>query len=207
MFDWITDLIDNAGYTGIAALMFLENTFPPIPSELIMPAAGYDASVGRLSLPLVILSGAFGSLCGNMFWYGIGRWIGGDRLKRWASRHGRWLTIAPADVDKIDAWFARSGAKAVLIGQVIPSVRTLISVPAGMTRMAPTRFLLFAAIGTLVWTSALALAGYRLGSNFNEVGTYLNPITNVVLGAVVIVYFYRVLRWKGQAGEEPREHG
>ncbi|HEY0447226.1 MAG TPA: DedA family protein [Allosphingosinicella sp.] len=203
MFDWITSFIDRASYLGIALLMFLENLFPPIPSEVIMPAAGYDASAGRLSLPLVIIAGSLGSLCGNMFWYGVGRWVGGERLKRWAGRHGRWLTIAPSDVDRIDDWFKRHCGKAVLIGQVIPSVRTLISVPAGMFRMAPARFLLFAAIGTLVWTSALAFAGYGLGANFKEVGTYMNPITNGVLVLIVLVYFYRVITWKGG----PREQG
>jgi membrane protein DedA with SNARE-associated domain len=203
MFDWITSFIDSAGYFGIAVLMFIENLFPPIPSEVIMPAAGYDASAGRLSFPLVIISGSLGSLSGNLFWYGVGRWIGGERLKRWASRHGRWLTIAPSDVDRIDDWFKRHCGKAVLIGQVIPSVRTLISVPAGMFHMAPVRFLVFAGIGTLVWTSALAYAGYALGAHFKDVGTYMNPITNVVLGLIVLVYFYRVATWKGA----PRKDG
>jgi membrane protein DedA with SNARE-associated domain len=196
MFDWITSFIDRAGYFGIALLMFLENVFPPIPSEVIMPAAGYDATVGRLSLPIVIIAGATGSVGGNLFWYGVGRLIGGERLKRWAGRHGRWLTIATQDVDRVENWFERHCGKAVLIGQVIPSVRTLISVPAGIFRMSLSRFLLFASIGTVVWTGALAFAGYTLGSRFEEVGTYMNPITNGVMALIALVYLYRVVTWK-----------
>jgi membrane protein DedA with SNARE-associated domain len=176
--------------------MFLENVFPPIPSELVMPAAGYAASVGRLNLPLVIVSGAIGSVGGNLFWYSVGRWIGGERLKRWADRHGRWLTLRAKDVDWIDNWFKQHCGKAVLFGQLVPSVRTLISVPAGMFRMSPKRFLLFAGIGTTIWTSGLSFAGYSLGNNFDDVGSYMNPITNAVMTILVLAYLYRVVTWK-----------
>lgn len=195
MFDWVVEVVDGAGYLGIAFLMFLENLFPPIPSEVIMPAAGYDAAKGDLSLPLVILSGGLGSLAGNMFWYGVGRWIGGERLRRWSSRHGRWLTIAPTDVERVEKAFLRHCSKAVLAGQLIPTIRTLISVPAGMFRMAPMRFLLFAGVGTFLWTGGLAFAGHTLGTRFAEVGNYMNPITTGVLLLIVAGYIYRIITW------------
>lgn len=196
MFDWVISVVEGAGYAGIAVLMFLENLFPPIPSELIMPAAGYGAAGGELSLPLVILSGGFGSLAGNMFWYGVGRWIGGEQLKSWSARHGRWLTIAPADVGRVERAFLRRCSSAVLFGQLVPTIRTLISVPAGMFRMRPTRFLLFAGVGTLLWTGGLALAGWILRARFADVGAYMNPITTGVLVILGVGYVYRIATWK-----------
>ena len=103
VFDWITGIVDRTGYLGVALLMFAENLFPPVPSELIMPLAGFAAARGDLSLPLVLAAGVAGSLAGALFWYWIGRKVGADRLKRWAGRHGRWLTLSPGDVDEADA--------------------------------------------------------------------------------------------------------
>src|SRR3546814_7553399 len=107
MFDWITGLVEDGGYLGVAALMLAENLFPPIPSELIMPLAGFAAARGDLNIILVVASGAAGSLLGAVFWYAVGCWLGSERLKRWAGRHGRWLTLAPDDIDKAVAWFDR----------------------------------------------------------------------------------------------------
>ena len=132
MFEKIVQFLEEAGYLGIALLMFLENLFPPIPSELIMPLAGFEAARGTKSLPLVILSGSAGSIAGALFWYYVGKWIGARRLKAWAGRHGRWLTLKPSEVDKVDAWFDRHCAEAVFLGRLVPTVRTLISVPAGI---------------------------------------------------------------------------
>src|SRR3546814_5794331 len=129
MFDWIVAAIERTGYLGIALLMLAENLFPPIPSELIMPLAGFTAAQGNLSFPLLVAAGTTGSLLGAVFWYIIGRWLGCDRLKRWADRHGRWMTMSPEDVDKAAEWFGRHAGKAVLFGRLVPAVRTLLSVP------------------------------------------------------------------------------
>ena len=196
MFDWVTELIDRLGYAGMALLMFAENIFPPIPSEIIMPAAGYEAGQGNLALPGVILAGLAGSLAGALFWYGIGAWVGDERLKAWAGRHGRWLTMTPRDVDRADRWFDRHCGWAVSIGRLIPAVRTLISVPAGIFGMALPRFLLFSAIGSAVWTTALALAGYQLRRNYAAVGDYLDPVSNAVIAMLIAIYVVRVVRWK-----------
>ncbi|MBR0551756.1 DedA family protein [Stakelama marina] len=196
MFNAITHLLDQLGYVGIALLMFLENVFPPIPSELIMPLAGFDAARGDMNIFLVILSGSIGSLAGATLWYFIGRWIGEDRLKRWAGKFGRLLTLSASDVDHVNTWFDRHNEKAVLIGRLVPAVRTLISVPAGLFEMRLDRFLLFSSIGTVAWTTILTLAGYFLGEKYRLVQGYLNPVSNVIVGGIVAYYLYRVITWK-----------
>lgn len=201
MHDWLTGFLEGGGYFAVAALMLLENIFPPIPSEVIMPLAGYSAGKGELSLPLVILAGTFGSVLGTLPWYGIGHWIGVKRLEAWSRKHGRWLTLGPDDVEKAQDWFGKHCTKAVLFGRLIPAVRTLISVPAGVAGMPLPSFLLFSAIGSLVWTGALAGAGSVLGENHEAVERYLGPVTNVILGGLVIGYLYRVIRWKGNTGK------
>lgn len=196
MFDRIIEFLNGAGYFGIAALMFLENLFPPIPSEVIMPSAGYSAGQGRLSLWGVIVAGTAGSVAGALFWYYIGKWIGADRLRRWAGRHGRWLTLAPRDIDRVDRWFDRHCGKAVFFGRLVPALRTLISVPAGVFGMGLPRFLLFTTLGTALWTTLLAGAGYLLQGQYRVVADYLNPATNIIVGLAVAAYLYRVATWR-----------
>ena len=198
MFDWIVAVLDRAGYPGIALLMFLENVFPPIPSELIMPLVGFTAARGEFSLPLAVLSGTFGSLAGALLWYWIGLRFGRARIERLAERHGRWLTLTPADIERASAWFARHGGTAVLIGRLVPTIRTLISVPAGLHRMPAGLFLLYSGIGTLGWTGLLTAAGYVLEARYQDVSAYLNPISTVVVVALLLWYFWRVVTFKPQ---------
>lgn len=196
MFDSIIEFLNGAGYLGIAALMFLENLFPPIPSEIIMPAAGFGAGQGRLSLLGVIVAGTVGSVAGALFWYYVGKWIGADRLRRWAGRHGRWLTLAPNDLERVDRWFDRHSGKAVFFGRLVPALRTLISVPAGVFGMGLPRFLLFTTLGTALWTALLAGAGYLLEGQYRIVAAYLNPVTNIIVALAIALYFFRVVRWR-----------
>ena len=196
MFTWITNLLDQLGYAGIALLMFLENVFPPIPSELIMPLAGFDAQRGDLNVVLVVLSGSIGSLAGATVWYYVGRWVGEDRLKRWAGRHGRLMTLSRSDVDRVNRWFDQHSEPAVFFGRLVPAIRTLISVPAGLFEMSLGRFLLYSGLGTVLWTAALTAAGYLLGSQYKAVATYLNPASNLIVGVIVVFYVYRVITWK-----------
>ena len=198
MFDWIVAVLDRAGYPGIALLMFLENVFPPIPSELIMPLVGFSAARGEFSLPLAVLSGTFGSLAGALLWYWIGLRFGRARIERLAERHGRWLTLTPADIERASAWFARHGGTAVLIGRLVPTIRTLISVPAGLHRMPAGLFLLYSGIGTLGWTGLLTAAGYVLEARYQDVSAYLNPISTVVVVALLLWYLWRVVTFKPQ---------
>lgn len=193
MFDFVVSLVERTGYLGIALLMFAENVFPPIPSELIMPLGGYVAAKGELNAVGVVIAGSVGSLLGAMFWYYIGRMVGADRLKRWASRHGRWLALSPHEVDAARDWFQRHGWAAVFFGRMVPGIRTLISVPAGMAGMKLTPFLLYSAAGTILFTALLAGAGYLLESNFELIGQYMNPLSNIVVIGLILGYIYRVV--------------
>lgn len=202
MFDWITGLVERSGYLGVLLLMLAENVFPPIPSELIMPLAGFSAAQGKLHILFVVLAGTVGSLLGALFWYYVGRWLGADRLRRFANRHGRWLSLSPDEIDRAHAWFDRHGAKAVFLGRLIPAVRSLISVPAGLTGMPLAPFLAWTALGTALWTVLLAGAGYVLQSQYARVADYLNPFSNVVVGLLVLLYLYRVATFRS-GGDGP----
>jgi membrane protein DedA with SNARE-associated domain/uncharacterized membrane protein YkvA (DUF1232 family) len=193
LFDWITQVVSENGYPGIILLMLGENIFPPIPSELIMPLAGFVAAQGQLDPVLVVLAGTLGSVLGALPWYYAGRWLGEERMCRLAARHGRWLTVDDKDLGKAIRWFERHGRVAVLIGRLVPTVRTLISLPAGMARMPLLPFLLYSSIGSLLWTAALAAAGYLLESNYRLVGDYLDRASKVIIGLIVLTYLWRLL--------------
>lgn len=199
MFDWVTSVVEQGGYIGIFLLMFAENVFPPLPSEIIMPLAGFVAARGELNLIGVVLAGTAGSLLGAILWFYIGRWLGLDRLKRMAARHGRWLTVSPADIDRANAWFERHGGKAVFFGRLIPTVRTLISVPAGVSNMALKPFLAYTALGTALWTAFLAVAGYLLETQYTLVADYVGPVAKAVVVLIVLCYVYRVITFRRQA--------
>ena len=198
MFDWITGLIRSSGYPGIALLMLAENIFPPIPSELIMPLAGFLSANDDLSLPLVITAGSIGSLIGLSFWYWVGLKLGTERLKRFSDKHGRWLTMSRRDIERADAWFDRYGGWAVMIGRLIPTVRTLISVPAGVSDMKFRKFILFSAIGTFTWTALLTMAGYWLQGSYDVVANYVGPVSNVVVAGLAVIYSCRVITFKSK---------
>lgn len=196
MFDFITRLIEQSGYLGIAVLMFLENIFPPLPSELIMPLAGFTAARGDLSLFGVILAGSAGTVAGALPWYWIGRHLGAERLKGWADRHGRWLTLKPRDIDRVDRWFDARGGRAVFLGHLVPTIRTLISVPAGVFELQFRRFLLFTALGGSLWTALLAAAGYLLEDGHDQVAAWLNPAASIVIAAIFLTWLYRVATFR-----------
>lgn len=198
MFEKIVELISQAGYWGIAALMALENIFPPIPSELIMPFAGFAAARGELNLFGVLLAGLLGSLAGALPWYYAGKLIGQDRLKNLADRHGRWLTMTAANIDGALSTFNRHGRKLVLFGRLVPAIRTLISVPAGIAGMQLLPFLLYSAIGSFVWGAILASVGFFLEDQYDQVAKYLDPVTKIIVGSIVCTYAYRFATFKSQ---------
>lgn len=192
-------MIEAMGYIGIFLLMCLENIFPPLPSEFIMPLAGYMTVEKKFTLFGVVLSGTMGSLAGNLPLYYLGSRLGKDKLKRFIGKHGRWLALSPADIDKADLWFTRHGHKAVMFCRLVPAIRSLISIPAGFNKMKLPRFLLFSFIGTAVWISFLAGAGYYLGSSFGQIDNYLNIIVYAVLALAVFLYVRRVIILKRRA--------
>lgn len=194
MFEWIVRMVNSLGYFGVAMLMFIEDIFPPVPSEIIMPLAGYTVTKGKLSLLGVILAGTAGSLLGSLPLYYIGRTIKRDRLNDWIDRHGRWLTISRQDMEKAQRGFDRHGGAAVFLCRLVPGVRSLIAIPAGIAKMNVCVFLAYTALGAGVWAAALGGAGYFLGSRFKEVDRFLGPASYVILGLVVAVYVVRVVR-------------
>ena len=141
MQDWVVDVVRQMGPLGVALLMFLENVFPPLPSEVIMPLAGYLSARGQAPFWVMVAAGSAGSLAGAALWYAVGRAVTHDRLCAWVQAHGTWLAMTPADVDRAAEWFARHGRWSVFFGRLVPVVRTLISVPAGFTRMPAAPFL------------------------------------------------------------------
>jgi membrane protein DedA with SNARE-associated domain len=194
VFDKIVEIVSAFGYIGVFLLMLLENIFPPIPSELIMPLAGFVAARGDLNFIAVIVVGTAGSVVGALPWYYAGAKLGQARMKDFAERWGLWLTLSPEDVEKASGWFDRHGKGAVFFGRLVPAVRTLISVPAGIVGMPMALFLVYSTLGSLIWTALLALAGYLLESQYDKVSQYLDPVSTGIVLAMVAYYLYRLAR-------------
>ena len=184
MVEWVTHVVESAGYWGIGLLMFLENIFPPIPSEAIMPLGGFASGRGDLSFLGVVIAGTLGSILGQLPIYYLGYALGQERLERWVDRYGKWFAVSGADVATAAGWFDRHGGRAVFLGRFIPAVRTLISLPAGVRRMNLGKFLLYSTVGMGVWAAALAYLGRLLGSNWTRIGDFVGPAGYVVLGLI-----------------------
>lgn len=196
MLEWITNTMNSLGYLGIGLLMFLENLFPPIPSELIMPLAGLTVAQGKLQFAPVVVAGVVGTVLGALPWYYLGKIVGEQRLKRLADRYGRWLTISSKDIKEAKRWFDKHGGKAVFFCRIVPGVRTLISLPAGMSSMHLVPFLLYSTLGTLLWVGLLTYAGYALGENYELVEEYLAPVSKIVLVSLIVAFVVWVVRRK-----------
>ena len=175
------------GYALITLGMFLENLVPPIPAELIMPLGGFLAHNGQLQLLPVILSGLLGTVLGAWFWYGIGRLINEERLEHLIGRHGRWLGVTPVGLRQSRRWFQRHGAAVVFWGRLVPGVRTLISVPAGIELMPQPGFLAWTTAGSSILVIALALAGKTLGENYGTVVRWMEPISDLVIRSALVL--------------------
>lgn len=198
---WILAIMDRLGLVGVTLMMFLENVFPPIPSELIMPMAGFWAGQGQTSLNLVIIAGTLGSVLGALPLYYLGTMLDEARLLRLVDKYGKYFLLKPSDITNAQAWFDKYGKAVVFFGRMIPAVRSLISIPAGMNRMAMLPFLVLTTLGSAIWTSALVYAGYVLGVNYDEVATFITPISKgvlvvvlSVLTVVAVVRIYKVLK-------------
>lgn len=198
MEQWIHDFLEQFGSIGVGILMLVENLFPPIPSEIVMPWAGYSASQGDNSFLGVVVAGSIGSFAGAMLWFYVARRIGRQRLANWIRGHGAWLTITPNDLDRVDVWFDRWGAVAVFGCRLIPGVRTLISVPAGLSDMPTGKFSIYTAVGVIVWTTLLAGIGYWLGDNYGELAGPLGWVSTVVIVGLVAWWMIRLVNQHGR---------
>lgn len=188
------DVMETLGAVGVGVLVLVENVFPPIPSEVVLPLAGYLASRGRMDLALVIAAATLGSVIGALLLYEAGARFGRDRLRRLVVRMP---LMEVEDLEKAEAWFARHGQVSVLIGRCLPVVRSLISVPAGVEGMPRWRFIVLTTIGSGVWNAAFVLAGWALGARFKDVERYsswLNTAVYVAIAVLLALGVRRVLR-------------
>jgi membrane protein DedA with SNARE-associated domain len=195
MTEWITNTMQSLGYVGIALLMFLENLFPPIPSELIMPLAGFTVAQGDMQLIPAVIAGVLGTVLGAFPWYYIGKFISEPRLEYFADRYGKWISVSSKDIKKANYWFNKHGTKAVFFGRLVPGVRTLISLPAGINNMSLIPFLLYSTVGTTLWVFFLTFAGYKLGKNYTIIDEYLGPVSKIILLSLIILFVIWVV-WK-----------
>ncbi|MBB5808066.1 membrane protein DedA with SNARE-associated domain [Saccharothrix ecbatanensis] len=180
---WVIDLMETLGAPGAGIAIALENLFPPLPSELFLPLAGFTASQGKMSLIAAIIWTTVGSVAGALALYYLGALLGRDRIRAIAQRMP---LMKLSDVDKTEEWFARHGKATVFFGRMVPIFRSLISIPAGVERMALPAFVLLTTAGSLIWNTALILAGYVLGANYHVVEQYMGIVGKVVLGLVVL---------------------
>ena len=168
------------GYGAILVAMFLENLFPPIPSELIMPLGGFYVQQGQLHFVPVVLSGLLGTVLGAFPWYGLGRLVNEERLENWLKRNGRWIGISPDELSRSRRWFNRYGVALVFWGRLVPGIRTLISVPAGIELMPVVPFVIWTTAGSLIWTLLLTFAGLALGESYSNVEIWIGPLSKIV---------------------------
>jgi len=189
------------GYGSILLAMFLENLIPPIPSELIMPLGGFYVSQGQLDFLPVVLAGLVGTVIGALPWYGIGRLVNEERLEQWLEKNGRWIGINPHELARSRNWFNRYGVSLVFWGRLIPGIRTLISVPAGVELMPMTPFLIWTTGGSLIWTLFLTITGFYLGDNYAIIETWISPFSSIfktiivlIISGSLITLIYKTLR-------------
>ena len=202
MTDWIIETISTLGYLGIFLVMLAESIFPPIPSEVIMSVAGVAAGQGKLDYWLVVASGTAGAMLGNILWYLAARALGIQRLEPIIRRWGRWITMSWAEVKKAERWFSLHGTFFVFLGRLLPTVRSLVSIPAGLLKMSFRRFMLASTLGTAAWTALIAFAGFKLGENYTDIEKILGPAANAILVVLLVGYIYRVWTHRGMTAED-----
>ncbi len=204
---WVQDVISAMGYLGLGIVMFLENVFPPIPSEAVLPMAGWLAfeKEGNFTLWGVTLVGAIGSVAGALVFYGIGYWFGEQRVRELLRRFGKYLLLKEEDFDVALAWFDCYGEHVIFFGRMVPIVRSLVSIPAGIAKMNLGLFNLYTALGTALWSFLLALAGYLLGKNWTLVMDWIGRYEKVVLVLTVAAVGYFVVQRLRKRGSQTPE--
>lgn len=202
--DWVVDVINEIGYVGVALLVALENLFPPIPSEVVLPFAGFHASDGHSTLWGMVIAATIGSLVGAWILYGIAALIGPDRTHRFVERFGKWFRLTSDDIAKSERWFDRHASLSVLLCRCVPLVRSLISIPAGLRRMNFGVFTAYTALGSAVWNFALIFAGYQLRDNWDDVEPVLSVVQYIVVAVILAGLAWLVSRrWRVPAESAP----
>jgi len=189
------------GYGAILMAMFLENLIPPIPSELIMPLGGFYVFQGQLDFLPVVLAGLIGTVIGALPWYGLGRLVNEERIEKWLEKNGRWIGINPQELARSRKWFNRYGVSLVFWGRLVPGIRTLISVPAGVELMPLTPFLIWTTAGSLIWTFFLTITGFYLGDSYGSIQKWISPFSSIfkiiiilIISVSLITLIYKTLR-------------
>jgi membrane protein DedA with SNARE-associated domain len=188
---WVENVVDDVGAVGLAFVMFLENVFPPIPSEIVLPLAGFYVEDGRLGFVEALVGATVGATAGALLLYAVGRY-GGMPL---VLRYRRVLRVSETEIERADAWFDRYGDWIVFFSRMIPIIRSIVSIPAGMSEMPVVRFTLLTAAGATVWNTALIGAGYALGGNYEEVEAVVGPLSRVILVVLVLTATFVAYRW------------
>jgi membrane protein DedA with SNARE-associated domain len=192
---WVQDVIEQLGYVGVALLVVAENVFPPIPSEIVLPFAGFVAQRGSESVIIMILAATVGSVGGALIMYWIAAFIGDERLHAFTRKFGKWVQIREVDLSRAEEWFDRHATSAVLLGRCVPLIRSVVSIPAGFRRMKLVPYIAYTFAGSLVWNILLIGAGALLGDNWERVGDVMSPIQKLVeLTVVVAVVAFAWLR-------------
>lgn len=200
MEQWITEIMSDYGYIGIFLLIMLENVFPPIPSEVILTVGGFMTTTTDMTILGVILASTAGSVVGAVVLYGVGLLVDVERLERIVEKYGSWLRVKKSDIHRADAWFDRYGVWTIFFGRLIPLVRSLISIPAGMSNMKLWLFLTFTTIGTLLWNTVLVFVGEAVGDNREAILEQLDIYSNVVYALIVLIviavvwYYFKKIR-------------
>nr|WP_153738732.1 DedA family protein [Aquibacillus halophilus] len=195
--EWIIFIIEKYGYFGVFFIMVIENLFPPIPSEIVLPFSGFMTTKTNLSFTGMIVTSTMGSITGALVLYWIGNKLSAEKLEQIIEKWGRVLRLKKEDVRKADRWFLRYGVWTVFFGRMIPLIRSLISIPAGMSKMRLNTFLLFTSLGTLIWNSILISIGMRLGESWHDILNVMSLYSNLIylgLGILIllgIIYFTR----------------
>jgi membrane protein DedA with SNARE-associated domain len=189
---WVQDVINQFGYFGVALLVIIENVFPPIPSEIVLPFAGFVAQQGAgaaqsdTSVIGMMIAATVGSVVGALILYFVSAAIGPDRLRAFVEKFGKWFGVKPADLVRAEAWFDRRSSLAVLVGRCVPLIRSIVSIPAGFRRMKLSSFVVLTALGSAVWNIALIGAGAVLKDQWDRVGDYVGVFQWVVILAIVV---------------------
>ena len=181
---WVQDIIESLGYLGVALLVIAENLFPPIPSEIVLPFAGFVARRGDGSVVVMVVASTIGSVVGALVLYAIAAAIGPERIHSFVVRFGKWFGVKESDMVRAEEWFDRRSNVAVLVGRCVPLIRSLVSIPAGFRRMKFVPFITLTAIGSAVWNIALIGAGAALGDQWDRVGDYVGIFQWLVIAAI-----------------------
>nr|WP_155605560.1 DedA family protein [Paenibacillus timonensis] len=198
--------MEQFGYFGVFLLIALENVFPPIPSEVILTFGGFMTTYTSMTPVGVIVFSTLGSVLGAVILYGIGYLVNVDRLEGWIERYGRFLRLKKEDIRRADAWFDRYGYWTVLFCRMIPLIRSLISIPAGMSKMKFGLFLLFTTIGTLIWNVALVLLGAAVGGSWEEIVAFMDVYSNIAYAVIASGILFVGVLWLRRRKSGAREH-